>query len=117
LSETHHQVMTVKQLLKFPICLLLILFVVELSSAQKAELVVQTGHVDGVSSVAFSPDGMILASGSFDNTVKLWDVLTGTELCTLKGHSDLVFSLAFSPSGKTLASGGTDSTVKLWVVA
>lgn len=75
----------------------LLLFTSPLCWGQKPELVVQTGHPSGVMSVAFSPDGKILASGSFDNTVKLWDVSTGTELRTLKVHSNGVVSVAFSP--------------------
>jgi WD40 repeat protein len=63
--------------------------------------------------VAFSPDGKTLASGSDDNTIKLWDVATGKEQATLKGHTAWVASVAFSPDGKTLASGG-DTTVRLW---
>jgi WD40 repeat protein len=102
-----------EQLVKLTICLLLILFVAELSTAQKPELVVQTGHSAGVDAVAFSPDGKTLASGGDDNTVKLWEVSTGTELRTLK-HSSPVRSLAFSPDGSTLASGSADNTVKLW---
>jgi WD40 repeat protein len=109
--------MNMKQLLNLTICLLLILFAAELSSAQKPELVVRTGHSALVWSVTFSPDGKILASGSRDNTVKLWDVATGAELRTLEGHSDYVNSVAISPDGKTLASGSRDSTVKLWDVA
>src|SRR6266849_1082838 len=73
--------------------------------AQKPELVVQTGHSQNVTSVSFSPDGKTLASGSYDNTVKLWDVSTGAELRTLEGLSQNVTSVSFSPDGKTLASG------------
>jgi WD40 repeat protein len=72
------------------------------------------GHTDPVNSVAFSPDGRMLASGCQDNTVKLWDVSTRQELATLNGHTNSVFSVAFSPDGKTIASGGADNTVKLW---
>ena len=72
------------------------------------------GHAALVLSVAFSPDGKMLASGSFDNTVKLWNLATGQELRTFEGHKQYVNSVAFSPDGKTLASGSYDGTVRLW---
>ena len=59
----------------------------------------------------------MLASGSSDKTVKLWDVASGRELRTLSGHTDDVISVAFSPDGKVLASGSRDNTIKLWDVA
>ena len=71
-------------------------------------------YVYSVRSVAFSPDGGTLASGSADGTVRLWDAITGAPLKTLAGHTDSVYSVAFSPDGRTLASGSDDDTVRLW---
>ncbi|MBD2459261.1 ribosome assembly protein 4 [Nostoc sp. FACHB-87] len=75
------------------------------------------GHSSSVWSVSFSPDGKTLASGSGDNTIKLWDISTGKLLKTLSGHSSSVYSVSFSPDGKTLASGSDDNTIKLWDVS
>ena len=68
-----------------------------------------------VYSVAFSPEGKVLAFGGLDGSVTLMDVST-RQTKTLRSHSDTVFSLAFSPDGKSLASGSSDHTVKLWDV-
>ena len=76
-----------------------------------------SGHTNFVMSVAFSPDGDTLASGSVDNTVRLWSVASRATLATLSGHTGAVFSVAFSPDGATLASGSDDKSVRLWSVA
>ena len=67
-----------------------------------------------VTSVAFAPDGEILASGSADHTIRLWDVETGQHKATLKGHEREVTSVAFAPDGKTLTSVSADHTIRLW---
>ncbi len=76
-----------------------------------------TGHSDEVFSVAYSPDGRYLASGSIDQTIKIWEVATGKELRTLTGHSGGVFLVVYSPDGRYLASGSSDKTIKIWEVA
>ncbi|MDF0556731.1 tetratricopeptide repeat protein [Kamptonema sp. UHCC 0994] len=77
-----------------------------------------SGVVAGVQAVAISPDGKIIASGSDDSTIKLWDIKTGKELKTFSHPSSLtnnsIQSIAFNPNGKIIASGSSDSTVKVW---
>ena len=78
------------------------------------------GHTDSIcpeGCVVFSPDGQYALSGSWDNTLKLWEVATGTEIRTFRGHSDYVYSVAFSADGRYALSGSRDNTLKLWEVA
>jgi len=87
------------------------------------------GHTGRIWSVAFAPQGSslatagerqsqttahLLASGSEDRTVRLWNASTGECLNILSGHANAVLSVAFSPDGRTLASGSQDETIKLW---
>src|SRR5271156_4426706 len=73
-------------------------------------------HSSAVWSMACSPDGKMVASGSLDQTIKLWDVKTGKEQATFKGHKFFVWSVAYSPDSKTVASASWDRTIKLWDV-
>jgi len=69
------------------------------------------GHSDSVFSVAFSPDGTCIVSGSKDTTLQLWDAVSGVHLNMFKRHSRLICSIAFSPDGTRIVSGSDDKTV------
>jgi hypothetical protein len=74
-----------------------------------------TGHTDAVLGVTFSPDGQLLATTSFDQTVRLWDVATGQPHgAPLTGHTASMWAVAFSPDGRLLATGSEESTARLW---
>ncbi|KAK4053240.1 general transcription repressor [Microbotryomycetes sp. JL221] len=77
--------------------------------------VADNGPIDaGVTSVVMSPDGTLLAAGSLDTFVRIWDAKTGQLLDKLKGHKDSVYSVAFAPDGNFLVSGSLDKTLKMW---
>jgi WD40 repeat protein/uncharacterized caspase-like protein len=111
-----------KPRLKLTSCILLLLLTSAAAYAQKPELVEQTGHTNTVTSVAFSPDGKLLAAADLENTVKLWDVSSGKVTRTLVKRAGVIEpdgsinSLAFSPDGKTLVSAGYRS-IQLWDIA
>jgi eukaryotic-like serine/threonine-protein kinase len=73
-----------------------------------------TGHTGLVYSVAFSGDGLLMASASSDRTVRVWDVAAARCVAVLTGHTDEVFTAAFHPDGKRLASAGRDRAICLW---
>jgi WD40 repeat protein len=72
------------------------------------------GHLGGVNSLAFRPDGKRLASAGNDAVIRVWDVAQRRPVLTLRGHTDAIYTVAFSPDGRSLASRGWDGTVKIW---
>lgn len=73
-------------------------------------------HKDAILDLAFGPDSKVLATTSYDTTVRIWDTATLKQKLVLKEHSDAVYGAAFSPDGKLLATAGADRAVKVWLV-
>ena len=67
-----------------------------------------------ITSVAWSPDGTRIASGSYDKTVQVWDAANGGHVYVYRGHTDTVTTVAWSPDGTRIASGSYDRTVQVW---
>src|SRR6266446_2724600 len=84
------------------------------SAIQGSTLFSYHSHSDKVKSVAWSPDGAYLVSGSVDKTVQVWEAGTGDHLFTYTGHSEAVNAVAWSPDGKLIASASNDSTIQVW---
>jgi mono/diheme cytochrome c family protein len=75
------------------------------------------GHNDAIYCAALSPDGRLLATGSYDRKVIIWDVASGAQMRELSGHNGAIYDLDFDPTGQVLATASADQTVKLWQVA
>ena len=86
----------------------------QLWNAVTGENKLTIGQLGLVENVVFSPDGETLASGSNDETIRLWDVTTGEQKGTITGYASEVSSVAFSPDGEILASGEHNGAVHLW---
>ena len=84
---------------------------------KSGEETILTGHRGAVRGLSFSPDGNLLASGSLDGTIRLWEVATRECVATLPGHMEETSDVTFSPDGRTLASVNEQHSVKLWHVA
>ena len=85
------------------------------SLALQPRIIAELQHNSSVNAVAFSPDGRKVATASYDNTARLWDVETGKQIQRLE-HDGSVYGVAFSPDGKKLATASSDSSARLWDV-
>jgi WD40 repeat protein len=74
----------------------------------------KTAHTAIVHDIAFSPDGLRLASAGFDKRVKMWDTFTGKEVRSISAHGGMINSVAYSPDGKYLATASADKAIKIW---
>lgn len=99
-----------------PVCVWKLVGVNQADKQITAELTAKfKGHRKHTYSLAFSPDGKLLASASQDTTARVWDVVTNKQIATITEHNDFVYDVAFSPDGKSLATLSRDS-LKLWTM-
>src|SRR5438874_2825477 len=92
-----------------------LLMIIGLALPARAEpRIILRGHTLALGGLAYSADGLHVATASYDRTAKVWEAATGKELATLAGHNATVEAVAFSLDGKFLATGSYDGTVKLW---
>jgi WD40 repeat protein len=85
-----------------------------LSSLILSTISFQGAHSDSVTAVTFRPDGQVVATGGWDDVIRVWQTSNGKLLRTLRGHKSHITALAFNPSGKLLASSSADGTIRLW---
>ncbi len=105
-----------KNIIKLQAIVILCFTSIQILQAQDAPVHTFGLHNYTVFSTGFSPDGKYVVTGSWDNTMKLWDVKTGKLIRTFIGHQFAVFGVDFSPDGKYLISSSKDNTIKLWNV-
>src|SRR5262249_47263950 len=86
----------------------------DIASGEQVRMI--AGHSLPTRSVAFSPDGRLLATAAADGTACLWSAATGQELRRLDGRADTLRNVAFSPDGRTLAATGNDGDIRFWAV-
>jgi WD40 repeat protein len=87
-------------------------FVTNIGTGQT--LLTLNGHTQSISAVDWSPDGTKLASGSVDNTVRIWDAASGNQILTLTGNADYITSVRWSPDSRRLASGSCNGDIRIW---
>jgi len=105
------------------VCFLIMIIGLYFSLPTKPTVTKLSGHTRDVNSVSWSPSGTQIVSGSNDDTLRIWDVASGTELKTLSGHEDTIYSVSWSPDGTQIASssggvmGNGDNSVRIWDAA